>query len=99
MAINRVLVSVNAIDDRVADCNRSDAELKRLHARFDMELDEFCRMQEMKSLAVAQEILTPEEGAYIYHQMGGLPSTFNSRPLAVKVAITQVMAELMGVTV
>jgi hypothetical protein len=99
MAVNRILVSVNAIDDVLADSTKPQSELDALHREMDVALDEFCRWQEIKSLAVTEGVLTPEEGAYIYHQMGELPQTFNKRPLAVKVAITKTMAELFGVRV
>ena len=94
--MNRVVRSANEIAAAIVDKNPSPEVLADLNRKFDMEFGEFCHLQEVKSLAVANGILTPEEGQYIYQQMGEQPSTFNGRPLPVKIAITKMMGELLA---
>jgi len=65
MSVNRILVSVNAIDEVLADTDKPQSEIDALHREMDMGFDEFCKLQEVKSIAVSEQILTREEGAYI----------------------------------
>jgi len=97
--MNRILTAVNSTADVIANSGLSQSKLDNLNSTMDIEMFELVRWQEAKSIAVAEGVLTTEEGVYIYHQLGGTPSVFNGRPLAVKVAITKTMGELLSVPV
>lgn len=71
------------------------AKRESLHKTLDMAFDEWAKFQELKSLAQAENRLDADDAMYIYNQLGGAPSVFNSRPLEVKVVLTQVYALLL----
>lgn len=61
----------------------------------DMSMEEFCKFQELKSIAVSSGVLSVDEGMTMYKLMGELPSVFNSQPYAEKAALTKVFEELL----
>lgn len=61
----------------------------------DLDFEEYFRFQELKSLAVAEDVLTPEEGQTIYTLLGNMPDCFNRQDYAVKATLTKVFLELM----
>lgn len=62
----------------------------------DMELDEYVKFQELKSLASTDGTLTLEEAQTVYAYLGETPSVFNDQPAAVKIVLTKLFQELLG---
>jgi len=71
------------------------AALARLDRTMDMELGEFARFQELKSIAMLEGRLTQDEAQAIYGYLGETTEHFNRQPLAVKVVLTQIFSELL----
>jgi hypothetical protein len=71
------------------------AKLDALTRKLDIEFREYVAFQEVKALAHADGRLSYENALYIYDQLGSGPEDFNSRPVAVKVILTQVFAQLL----
>ncbi len=60
-----------------------------------MDLAEYAKFQNLKSLAVAQGLLTPEEAQSVYLCLGESVQTFNDQPVHVKSVLTSLFAELL----
>lgn len=84
------------IDGKIASGAIMQSQIDTTSAALDMELEEFAMFQEMKSLAVANQVLTLDEGQTIYVYLGEVPTTFNRQPIEVKVILTQMFKELLG---
>ncbi len=83
------------ISERLKDGRTTQDKLNSLSLTMDMEADEFVRFQELKTVAVASNVLTLEEGMTIYRLLGQSPHQFNTRELAVKVTLTELFNELL----
>jgi hypothetical protein len=96
---NRVTAAIERtreqIQDRLTEGLVSHARVETCRVSLDMETSEYCRFQELKSLAVANGSLTLEEGQTIYALLGCCPSVFNDRDCAVKSVLTRMFAELL----
>ena len=97
--INRILREYTTTQDRIKDKLLTGAitqeRLDELHKALDVEMDEYCRFQELKTLAVAEQIITPLEGMTVFESMGTSPEVFNRQPLHVKAALTTLFTELL----
>ena len=97
--MNRIATAIDDqkknIKDRLANGLTTRKALDELYENLDMQLDEYCRFQDLKSLAVADETLTLDEGQTIYQYLGNTPEVFNKQALAVKVILTQLFRNLM----
>ena len=83
------------IKKRLAEGKITQAKLDALSKALDMELLEYMRFQELKSLAVADGTISLEEGMTIYAVMGETLETFNGQPTHVKVTLTTFFKELL----
>ena len=70
--------------------------LDELDRNLDMEVGEFCRFQELKSLAMLEGKLTQDEAQSVYALLGNTPEHFNGQPVAVKSVLTQIFGELLA---
>lgn len=87
------------IADRVANGITTEAKVRETGKTLDMSLEEFVRFQELKTLAVANGILTLEEGMTIYNSLGGTPEHFNDQPVHVKAVLTSFFKELLTIAI
>ncbi len=92
---NRVACMVTNTEQKINSQNLDPVTISKLQKSLDMELDEYCRFQQLKSLAVAGEILSIDEGMTIYNYLGESPDTFNHQSLCVKITLTKIFAELL----
>ena len=83
------------IDTALDDGRTTPEAMTALDTQMDMCLEEYMRFQDLKSLAVSAQHLTPEEGQLIYSYLGNTPERFNRQPLEVKVILTNLFAELL----
>jgi hypothetical protein len=97
--MNRVTASIARAKARIADRMASGAvteqSIGELHKRLDMNAGEFCRFQELKSVAMLEGKLTQEEAQTIYAMLGNTPEHFNRQPVEVKSTLTQIFGELL----
>jgi hypothetical protein len=83
------------IANRIANGLTTAEKVRDVHKTLDMDLPEYVRFQTLKTLAVAQGLLTPEEGQSIYLCLGESVQTFNDQPIYVKTVLTTFFAELL----
>lgn len=97
--MNRIATAITAqeknIAKRLADGRTNQDDLNKLDHVLDMELFEYVRFQEIKSVAVSAQILTLDEANTVYAYLGNTPETFNKEDLAVKVVLTELFRMLM----
>ena len=97
---NRILAAYDRmekqIEDRIAQGLTTKAAVEETRKGLDMDFEEYIKFQELKSLAVAQGVLTAAEGQTIYSVLGEAgPEKFNSQPAYVKVVLTSMLAQLI----
>jgi hypothetical protein len=92
-AIGRMRVQIR---DRVSQGITSEARVEQTGKALDMDLGEFARFQELKSLAFMEGRLSLEEAQYVYDLLGETPDRFNGHDAATKAVLTQVFRELLG---
>ena len=83
------------IEQRIADGLTTQEKVDVLHPKLDMQMDEYVRFQEYKSLAVADGTLSVDEGMTIYQSLGKTPEHFNNQPIHVKSVLTNIFQELL----
>jgi hypothetical protein len=97
--MNRVSAAIarmkKQIEDRVAKGVTTAEAVEGTRKALDMDLLEFVKFQEIKSLATANGTLTPEEGQYVYHLLGHTPETFNTHDAATKAVLTELFMSLL----
>lgn len=96
---NKVSLAIVKMKKQIADRIKAGLVTKEkvadLHKKLDMELGEYVRFQEAKSLAFASGLLTGNEAQTIYRFLGNAPDHFNKQPIEVKVVLTKVFEELL----
>jgi hypothetical protein len=93
--LNAVAKKKKEIEDKVASGTLTQAKVDETCKALDMDLREYCRFQELKSLAVASNLLTLDEGQTVYAYLGESLDTFNTQPVEVKVVLTGLFKELL----
>jgi len=81
--------------DKLAAGTITQAACDKTSTDLDMELGEFANFQTLKTLAVAHNLLTAEEGQLVYVLLGETPSKFNSQPLEVKIVLSFLHRDLL----
>lgn len=61
----------------------------------DMDFEEYCRFQELKSLAAVEGVLSQEEAMTVYSLLGETVDTFNDQDWATKAVLTKIFLELL----
>ncbi len=93
--VNAIADQKKNIDARLDDGRTTPEAMTALDTQLDMCLEEYVRFQELKSLAVASDVLSAECGQLVYSYLGESPDRFNRQPLEVKVILTNLFMELM----
>jgi len=91
---NRIDLGITRIEKQISEKMLAPEKLAHMHNTFNVSTDEYVIFQELKS-AVTGVILTLEESHTIYGYLGNTAESFNRQPIAVKVAITKTMKEIM----
>ncbi len=93
--INAVAAMTEQIDGRIA-AGLVTAEKVAAHSKsLDLDFAEFATFQEVKSLAAASGVLTPDEANTVYGYLGNTPDHFNRQEVAVKYVLSGVFRELL----
>lgn len=90
-----VLQMIETVKEGIRQKHMTGEQKKKLSEQLNMELSEYVRFQELKSLAFAEGRLSLEEANIIYGFLGDIPTTFNSQPVEVKIALTVVFKNLL----
>ncbi len=85
------------IADRIAKGLTTAEKIRDVHKTLDMDLAEYARFHTLKTLAVAQGLLTPEEAQSVYLCLGENVQTFNDQPVHIKSVLTSLFGELLSV--
>lgn len=97
--MNRVTAAIEKtklrLEHRIQEGLTTPQKVQELHRELDMEPGEFCRFQELKSLAFAEGKLTLEEANTVYELLGETPDHFNKQHVAAKSVLTQIFGELL----
>ena len=94
--ITAAFARMNAqIADRIAKGLTTADKVAALNGTLDMDIAEYARFQTLKTLAVAQGLMTPDEGQTIYLCLGESVQTFNDQPTYIKSVLTSFFAELL----
>ena len=97
--MNRISAAIEntekTIQKRIADGIVTVERVEEVRKSLDMDLLEYVKFQELKSLAVANQTLSLEEGMTIYSYLGESVETFNNQPVAVKSLLTTLFAEML----
>jgi hypothetical protein len=96
--MNRVAVSIVKTRELLANEPDTLEKLKALDESSDtmkLDLSLFVAFQEVKSLAVAMELITLDEGITLYNILGGSSDHFNRQSLAERVVCIQHFKQLM----
>ena len=83
------------ITARIASGVITQSKVDDMATSLDMELAEYCKFQELKSLASMDGRLTLEEAQTVYSLLGNTPEHFNKQPVEVKYVLTEVFASLI----
>jgi hypothetical protein len=97
--MNRIAGAIGRYEGLIAKKLESkevtSGKLVELSTKLDMEFVEYCKFQELKSLACIDGALSLDEANTVYSFLGNTPEQFNRQPLAVKAVLTQVFEELL----
>jgi hypothetical protein len=97
--MNRITAAIAAkkldIDGRITARLTTTAKVKEASKTLDMDVMEHAKFQELKTLAVANGLLTVEEGQSVYVMLGTTSSVFNRQHVAVKAVLTGLFQELL----
>ena len=97
--MNRIADAITAhekiIAERLANGLVTQDKLDSLDRTLDMDLFEYVRFQDLKSIAVSDQTLTLDEGNTVYAHLGETPETFNGRSVAIKITLTELFRELL----
>jgi len=98
--MNRIATAIankmTEINGKLARGVISQEQIDKTHKGLDLETDLHANFQEVKSLAVANGMMTVEEGQTIYVYLGESPSVFNNQNIATKAVLMGVYQELLG---
>lgn len=97
--MNRVAASVQRMQLQIAarllEGLTTTERVEDARKSLDMDINEYVKFQEIKSLAFAMGILTDEEAQYVYRKLGCVPETFNAQDAATKSVLTNLFGELL----
>jgi len=83
------------IAKRIKDGLTTAEKVEIARKSLDMNLEEYISLQEVKSLAVAMELLTVDEGQSIYAALEGGIEIFNRQPVHIKHVINGLHVQLL----
>lgn len=96
---NRVAIGIAKTKKQIAERLTSGAIdqsiVDNLNKTLDMQLDEYVKFQELKSIASITGKLTLEEANLVYDYLGNTPEHFNKQDVAVKSILTKIYTELL----
>jgi hypothetical protein len=90
-----VMQMIERVREGIRQKHMTGRQKNELSQQLNMELHEFARFQELKSLAFAEGRLSLEEANIIYGFLGETPLTFNAQPVEVKMVLTLVFKNLL----
>ena len=84
------------ISERIASGLITAEKVEEQRKTLDLELDEYVRFQEIKSVASMDGTLTLEEAQTVYGYLGTTPDYFAEQSFAVKYVLTKLFQELLA---
>lgn len=97
--MNRVTTAIermkDQIQDRISQGLTTKEEVAQSRTALDMELSEFAKFQETKSIAMMEGKLNQQEAQTIYGLLGETVEHFNAQTVEVKYVLTKIFQELL----
>ena len=93
--MNRILTGIERANKAIAAKALPADKLTSMSTSLNMDVAEYCRFQQAKSIASCNGKLSLEEAQTVYGFLGNTPEYFNAQPLAVKWVLTEVFASLL----
>ena len=93
--LNKIDKAIQKMQAQVESKKLPKARLAEIGGSLNMEFSEYVRFQNLKSLAVANGILSIEEGNTVYRYLGETLEVFNGQPVAIKAVLTKLFSELL----
>ena len=93
--MNRILLGIERAKAAITKKGLSPEKVAEVSQKMNMEFDEYCRFQTLKSVASQDGRLSLDEAQTIYGFLGNTPEHFNQQPLPVKWVLTEVFASLL----
>jgi hypothetical protein len=101
--MNKVIVAIDRAEKMIAENtiknNLTPAKLNELNKNLDMDISEYVKYQELKNIAMVNNVLTLDETNTIYGYLGNTPEDFNGQSLAVKITLTKLFSELLSMKI
>ena len=97
--MNKVTNAIERMKLKIKEKNLSSEMMDKLNKQLDMELEEYVKFQELKNIAMMDNMLTLDETNTIYKYLGNTLEHFNNQPLEVKVVLTQILKELLDMRI
>ena len=95
--VTRAIQKLRAhMQQRLKDKMTTKAEIEKSRKGLDMQMDEFCKFQELKSVAFLHRVITEAEAQTIYVLLGNQPSVFNGQPFEEKYVLTKMFQEMLA---
>lgn len=98
--MNRISAAFAKMEKQLADRLENgivtQKQVDKTNQALDMDAIEYCKLQEYKSLAVADGTLSLEEGQTAFAALGNTLEHFNNQPVHIKAVLTQIFKELLG---
>ena len=96
--MNRVANMVVTMQEKLDAAEAEGKDLTALDEINEFNMDEYFALQNHKTLAAAEGVLTLDEGMTVYSYMGEAgPEKVNKQSLAVRIVLTKLLAEFMGI--
>ena len=93
---NRIITRIEKVEKSIQAKGSSAKQIEESRKKMDMDIEEYCQFQNLKSVAQINGRLTLEEAQSIYGYLGNTVEHFNAQSLAVKYVLTQVFSSLLG---
>jgi len=95
--MNRITRAIGIETSKLAARALTADESAALSRALNMSFEEYCVLQELKSLAFSERRFNLEEAETLYGILGGIPEHFNRQPIAAKIVCTQIFMELLTI--
>lgn len=96
---SKIFILENSIGEKLANGTITKEQVEKARTDMDMDIQEYCMFQELKSLAQIQGILTEEEATSVYYYLGNTVEFFNLQNVAVKTILTKLFSQLLGMRI
>ena len=96
ISLQNIKNAIAKANDLIAKKNLSPEKLAAMSKQLDMAMDEYVRLQELKSIASVDGTMALDAAQYVYSRIGNTVEQFNRLPLAEKWVFTELLQKLLA---